>query len=199
MPGEYYRDAFFIALAGSALLIGIRRLLDVVLSYIPVLHRGVPTAFGASYDAVHPAAAILGGAIVLGLLVTGVLALASGFLGAELRVRWLRLFLFLALAVGLVSNWGNTADFVRQFIANVVLLGFVVSGIRHVARFNLLGWFLVVACTTILSGALELLGQPASFYKMNGYFALACVVGLLAWPLVSWRLAGSADGAKVSA
>jgi hypothetical protein len=74
------------------------------------------------------------------------------------------------------------------------VLGFVIFGIRHVARFNVLGWFLVVVCTALLSGVVEMLGQPASFYRVNGYFVLACLVALLAWPLVSWRL-----GAKTAA
>ena len=188
MPPEYYRDAFWIALGGSAALIAIRRLLDVLGSHLPVLHRGVPSSFGASFDSLYPAVAIIGSAIVLGMLVTGVLALVGGVLGAELRVRWLRLFLFLAVAVGFISNWGNTTDFLRQFVSGLVILGFIVFGIRHVARFNVLGWFLVVVCTALLSGVVEMLGQAASFYRMNGYLVLAGLVALLAWPLISWRL-----------
>jgi membrane protease YdiL (CAAX protease family) len=189
MPAEYYRDAFWIAVGGSAALVGIRRLLDVIYAKLPVLYRGVPASFGASYDALSPAVAIVGSAIVLGLLVTGILALAGAFLGAELRRRWLRLLLFGAVALAMVSNWGNAWDFVRQFITGLVLLGFVIFGIRQVARFNVLGWFLVVVCTALLAGAGELLGQPATFYRVNGYFTLACLLGLLAWPLIRWRMA----------
>jgi hypothetical protein len=194
MPPEYYRDAFWIAVGGSAALIGIRRVLDVLWSHLPVLHRGVPSSIGTSYDSLYPAVAIVGSALVLGMLTTGVLALAGAVIGAELRVRWLRLFLFLAMAMAFVSNWGNTADFLRQFVSGLVLLGFVVFGIRHVARFNVLGWFLVVVCTALLSAVVEMLGQPGSFYKVNGYFTLACLVALLAWPLITWRL-----GAKTAA
>jgi MFS family permease len=196
MPPEYYRDAFWIAVGGSAALIGLRRLLDVLTARLPVLHRGVPSAFGASFDALYPAVAIVGSALLLGLIATGVMALAGAFVGAEIRRRWLRLFLFLAVALAMVSNWGNAADFVRQFLSGVVLLGFVVFGIRHVARFNVLGWFLVVVCTALLAGSVEILGQPAAFYRVNGYFTLGCLVALLSWPLISWRLAARTDAVK---
>lgn len=191
MPPEYYRDAFWIALGGSAALLGIRRLLEMIFSKLPVLHRAVPASFGASYDALYPAVAIVGSAIMLAMLITGVLALGGAFLGAELRRRWLRLFLFVAIALAMVSNWGNSLDFMRQFLTGVVMLGFVVFGIRHVARFNILGWFLVVICTALLAGTSELIGQPAAFYKVNGYFTLASMLGFLAWPLIRWRMAAN--------
>jgi len=41
------------------------------------------------------------------LLITGVLAVAVAFIGAELRVRWLRLLLFFAMAAAMVTNWGS--------------------------------------------------------------------------------------------
>jgi hypothetical protein len=189
MPPDYYRDAFWIGLGGSALLVGLRRTIDVILSHWPTHRHDLPTAFGGSYDAIYPAAAIIGGAIVTALLLTGVLALAGGFVGAELRVRWLRLTLFLAVAAALVSSPWTGLGFVKEFIANLILLGFVVFGIRRVARFNILGWFLVAACTVLLGGAMELLSQPDSFYKVNGYAVLAFLVALFAWPLASWRMA----------
>jgi len=196
MPPEYYRDAFWIGLGGSALLIGLRRALDVILSHWPTQHHDLPTAFGGSYDAIYPAAAIIGGAIVTALLITGILALAGGFVGAELRVRWLRLALFLAVAAAIVGSPWTGFGFAKEFIGNLILLGFVVFGIRRVARFNMLGWFLVAACAGLLGGATELLSQPDSFYKVNGYVVLAFLVALLAWPLVSWRMAPSAPQEK---
>ena len=104
--------------------------------------------------------------------------------------------LFFGVAIGLISNWGNGADFMWQLVANLVLLGFVVFGIRNVARFNVLGWFLAVACTGLLAGGVELLRQPATYYRVNGYFVMAGLIALLAWPLVSWRLGNSATQAK---
>jgi hypothetical protein len=52
----------------------------------------------------------------------------------------------------------------------------------------MLGWFLVIACTSLLGGAIELLSQPNRFYQMQGYMVMAALAVLLLWPLVTWRL-----------
>jgi membrane protease YdiL (CAAX protease family) len=188
MPGNYYRDAFWIGLGGSALLIGLRRVIETILAHLPTLHRGYPAHFGDSFDAAYPAAMVIGGTIMRALFITGLIALISSFLGAELRVRWLRLFLFLALAASFVSNWGSTADFLQQFVATIVILAVIVFGIRRIARFNMLGWFLVIASTGLLSGAVELLSQPNRFYQLQGYIVAAALALLLFWPLLTWRI-----------
>jgi len=190
MPSNYYRDAFWIALGGAGVLLGVRRLLLLVDHWWPTLHRGLPSSFGDSFDAIFPAAAIIGGGVLHALFLTGTFALAAAFLGAELRVRWLRLVLFLALAATQISDWGSAADFLRQFLGSVLVLGVVVLGIRNVVRFNLLGCFLVITGGAFLSGAVELLSQPDGFYRSQGYWVVAALMLLLAWPLVAWR-AGS--------
>jgi hypothetical protein len=188
MPANYYRDAFWIALGGSALLIGLQRFLSAASLWWPTLQRAVPNSFGTSFDALAPAAGVIGGAIYRGLLITGVLAVAVAFIGAELRVRWLRLLLFFAMAAAMVTNWGSPADFLKQFLGRLILLTVVVFGIRWVARFNLLGWFLVIVCTGMLGAGLELTGQPDAFYRSQGYIVVTASAVLLAWPLVLWRL-----------
>jgi membrane protease YdiL (CAAX protease family) len=188
MPGEYYRDAFCIGLGGSALLIGLQRLLSAASLWWPTLQRGTPSNFGTAFDALLPAAGVIGGAVLRGLLITGVLALATAFVGAELRVRWLRLLLFFTIAAAMVTSWGSPADFLKRFLVQVIFLGFVVFGIRRVARLNMLGWFLVVVCTGLLGAGSELLGQPDAFYQGQGYIVWTALGVLLAWPLVLWRL-----------
>ncbi|HET7108304.1 MAG TPA: type II CAAX endopeptidase family protein [Candidatus Acidoferrum sp.] len=188
MPGEYYRDAFCIAVGGTGLLIGLRRLLGAADAWWPTLHRALPANFGESFDAIYPAAGLIAGAIVRALLITGVFALAGAFLGAELRVRWLRLALFLALAASFVGDWGSTGDFLKQFLASALVLGVVVFGFRRVVRFNLMGCFLVVVSVALLGGAVELVSQSNGFYRAQGHLALAALVLLLGWPLVTWRM-----------
>jgi membrane protease YdiL (CAAX protease family) len=188
MPADYYRDAFWIALGGAAVLVGLRRLLGAVDAWWPTLHRGLPAGFGESFDALYPAAGIIGGAIVRGLFITGTFALAAAFLGAELRVRWLRLALFIALAASLISDWGSPGDFLKQFLMSVLLLGVVVFGFRRVVRFNLLGCFLVVAGVSLLGAAVELVSQSNGFYRSQGHLVLAALGILLLWPLVAWRI-----------
>src|SRR5262249_32610074 len=131
MPGEYYRDAFWIALGGSGVLLAVKRILLVLDLWWPTVHRGVPASFCGSFDSDFPAATIIGRGIPRALFLTGTFALAASFLGAELRVRWLRLVLFLALAAAQPSDWGNGADFLKQFLGSVLVLGVVVLGIRN--------------------------------------------------------------------
>lgn len=199
MPADYYRDAFWIALGGSGVLMGVKRLLVVADQWWPTLHRGLPASFGDSFDAVFPAATIIGGGILRALFLTGTFALAAAFLGAELRVRWLRLVLFLALAAAQISDWGNGADFLKQFLGSLLVLGVVVLGIRNVVRFNLLGCFLVIVSAALLGGATELLSQPESFYRSQGYWVVGALVLLVAWPLVAWRTVSPQESERPAA
>ncbi|MGB7844731.1 MAG: CPBP family intramembrane glutamic endopeptidase [Candidatus Acidiferrum sp.] len=195
MPADYYRDAFWIGISGSALLIGLRRLLDFVSAWWPTLHRGLPASFGDSFDAIFPGLGVIGSTIFRALLTTAVVCLAAAFLGAELRVRWLRLVLFFAVAASFVLSYGSAADFLKQSLSSAIVLAVVVFGIRRVARFNLLGLFLVAACASLFAAAGELVTQPDAFYRTNGYGILLAAMLLLVWPLLNWRLRGQAGPA----
>ena len=63
MPAEYYRDAFFIGLGGSAFLIGLRRLLDFAFAHWPALHRELPASFGDIFDSMTPGLGLVGSVI----------------------------------------------------------------------------------------------------------------------------------------
>jgi membrane protease YdiL (CAAX protease family) len=193
MPAIYYRDALWIALGGTALLIGLRQFLAAADAWWPTLHRGLPANFGDNFDALYPAATVVGGAILRGLFLTGTFALATSFLGAELRARWLRMVLFFALAAALVSDWGNAGDFLKQLLGSLVVLSVVVFGIRRVVRFNLLGCFLLVASVSLLTGVWGLLSQADSFYRAQAYWILGVLIALLAWPAVAWRMGSRRD------
>ena len=192
MPAEYYRDAFWIGIGGSALLIGLRRALDFASALWPTLHRTLPSSFGESFDSVFPGAGLIGGSVIRALFYVGILALGAAFVGAEMRVRWLRLLLFFAVAGAFVFSWGSPADFLKQFLATALLFAVVVFGMRLLVRFNVLGLFLIATCTAILAAAAEFLAQPDRFYHLNGYVLVFAVVMLLAWPLLSWRLRSNA-------
>jgi len=56
-----------------------------------------------------------------------------------------------------------------------------------VVRFNMLGYFLVVAGTSLLAAAAKLVSEPDGFYCGNGYAVLLILAGLLAWPLAAWN------------
>ena len=192
MPAGYYRDAFWIGLGGAAGILGLERLLAFASTYWPTAHRSLEASFGQDFDALLPIAATLGGAVFRGLLFTGLVAAIASFVAAQVRHRLLRfsLLVFGALAV-VGGGWGTPADLMKQFMARLILLGVLAFGVRRLMRFNILGCFLVVACTTLVSTAAELLGQPDSFYRANGYAILLALVLLFLWPLAAWRLRGA--------
>src|SRR5262249_7396307 len=85
-------------------------------------------------------------------------------------------------------GWGSPADFLKQWLAQLVFLAVVVAGIARVVRMNLLGYFLVLAVPSLLLGAQELLSQPDGFYRRQGYLVIATLALLLIWPLSRWLM-----------
>lgn len=187
MPHRYYRDALFIGLGGTGAFIALGRLTYLLEKIWSTPHRALEAAIGQDFDAYLPAAQVLGGAVTRGLLITGVLALAVAFIATRLRARWMRIALFLLIALAFVGDWGNGADFAKQLITRAVILAVVWWGTAQVVRFNLLGYFLVVSFTAILGAAARLYEQPAAFYRANTLALYAAAIVLLLWPLVEWR------------
>jgi hypothetical protein len=187
MPALYYRDALFVGLGGGGALVGLQALLHAIAQYWPTAHRSTPASFGSNFDAFVPAASILGTSTIHGLLFTGGVALVASFVAAQLRAPWMRILTFLLGTLALMpSNWGSPADFAKQWVAELILLSVLVFGVRYVMRFNILGCFLVLAATALISDAADLLGQPDRFYRLNGYAVIFALALLLAWPLFAW-------------
>jgi hypothetical protein len=164
-------------------------LLDALSTCWPTMHRAFDASFGSDFDATLPAAAVLGNALLRGLMSSGLVALIASFVAAKVKQQLLRALLFLGGALSLVgSNWGTPADFLKQFLARVIVLAILAFGVKYIARFNLLGMFLVTTGTTLLSAAAELLSQPDRFYHANGYAVVFLLILLLAWPFLAWRV-----------
>jgi membrane protease YdiL (CAAX protease family) len=200
MPANYYRDAFSIGLGGTAALFGLQRLVATASPHWPTLHRALPAFFGQEFDAIVPAVSMTAGTLQHGLLLTGIVVAAAAFVAAEVRHPGVRFLLLLLGALSVTpGNWGGPADLVKQFLTQLILLSVVVFGVRYILRFNIIACFLVVAGTSLLGGATELLAQPDSFYRRNGYVVLTALVLLFAWPLVAWRRADSANSGDVAA
>ena len=187
MPREYYRDALVIAVGGGAALMGAWRLPYLLGRFWPTLHASFSAPLPQGLDAYFPAGQVIGGAILRGLLMAGLVALAAGFLGAIFRQRWVRLLFFLLLAVALVGDWGSPADFLKQLLGRAFLLAIIVLGAQRLVRFNLLGYFLTTAITMLFGGAVELFSQPNAFYRANGIAVAVAMLALLVWPLMAWR------------
>jgi MFS family permease len=192
MPREYYRDALLIGLGGSAALLALERLFVSAAAYWPTTHRWFDLVIGQDFDAIVPAAAILGETVLLGLLYTGLVVAISAFVAARVRQPGLRILLFFLGALSLVGGaWGGPADFAKQFLARAILLAVLVIGVSRVMRFNLLGCFLVASGTSLFGAAAELLAQPNAHYRSNGYAVLIALVALYAWPFAVWQVAGN--------
>lgn len=199
MPSAYYRDALWIGLGGSAGLLGLDRILAAIGAHWPTMHRSFEISFGQDFDAFVPAASVLGGTLGHSLMTTGLIAATACFIAARVRQPGLRILLFLLWAFSRAGGgWGTPADFFKQFVAQLIVLGVLVFGVRRVMRFNLLGCFLVVAGTSLLGGIVELLSQPNSFYRANGYAVLLALCLLFAWPLAAWRFGTPTLGAEGS-
>ena len=131
------------------------------------------------------------------LLLTGLVTAIAAFIAAQVRQSWLRILLLPLGALALIGGgWGSPADFEKQFLARLILLAVLAFGVQRVMRFNILGCFLIVAGTSLFGGAAELLAQPDSFYRANGYAVLVMLVLLFAWPLAAWRLRGATPAAS---
>ena len=200
MPANYYRDAFCLGLGGSAALLGVQRLLAVASPFWPTVHRALPASFGQAFDAILPAVSFTGGALQYSLRLTGIVAAVAAFVAAYVRHPGVRILLLLFGALSIIpGNWGSPADLAKQFLTQLILLSVVALGVRYVMRFNILGCFLLVAGTSLLGGAAELLSQPDSFYRENGYAVLLALVLLFAWPFVAWRMGSSTNSREAPA
>ena len=198
MPGSYYRDALIIGVGGTAALIGVRRASEWVSQHWPTAHRSLAAAFGSDYDSLLPAISISATTVLRGMLFTGLIALAAGFIAARCRSTTIRALLFVLASLAMTGGWGSPADFVKQWILSAIFLAIVVFGVARVARLNLLGYFLVLAISTLLLGIGELLPQPNGFYHVQGIVCVAALAALIIWPVAAWLTAKETDVAPAS-
>ena len=192
MPGTYYRDALCVGLGGVTGLLGFERLVAAAAAHWPAMHRSLQASFGQDFDALLPSASILGGAVLRGLFRTGLVALIASFVAAHVRQPALRILLLLVGSLSLVSSgWGSPRDLVTEFLRQLALLSTLALGVRYLVRFNVLGCCLIVTGISLLGAAADLLSQPDSFYRANGYAVVLALSLLFAWPLVAWRMGNS--------
>ncbi|HWZ98152.1 MAG TPA: type II CAAX endopeptidase family protein [Candidatus Dormibacteraeota bacterium] len=189
MPGDYYRDALIIGIAGVVALAGLQSAIGWLSAHYPTAHRAVSAAFGSDLAAILPAASTVGAAISHALMFSALIAAISGFIAVYIKPLALRIPLFLVAAAIRIGDWGSPADFAKQFLLNCIWLGAIVCGIRWLAKLNLLGVFLVLAGGSLLGPAFTFLGHTSTFYRDNGYMALGALGILLAWPLFKWLTA----------
>lgn len=187
MPAGYYLDALYIGLGGAAALVGLARLNSLLSRIWPTAKRSLDALLPSSLDAYLPASQVLAGVLSSGLFWTGLIALVGGFIVGYVQKRWQQVTLFTLVVLTMTSNWGSPADFAKQVLMQLVILGLAVWGAVRIVRFNALAYFLLAAVLVISGEAARLLEQPNGFFRANGFALLAMGVVLVVWPLAAWR------------
>ncbi len=188
MPAAYYRDAFCIALCGAAAWIGLQRLQFLVWRTPPLQHS-VAAAVPSILDARWPGVSAIASAVILTFLLTALLCLVAGFFADCVRSGWLRAALMIGFAVLAAEDYASAGSFARGAGFTLLTLVVIALGVTQLARFNLMGYFLLILLLALAQGGSQLLQQPNSFFHSNGYTVVAFAVILLAWPLIAWRRA----------
>ena len=175
-----------IGLGGTGALIALSRVTEWSAAQWPTVHRVTTAAFGFDFDSLLPGIAIPAGAVLHGLVFSGLIAVIGGFVVAHCKSRAVRGLLFMLGSLAMVGGWGSPGDFAKQWIARAVFLAVVVFGVTKVVRLNLLGYFLVLTIPGLLLGGVELLSQPNAFYRQQGVICVVALAVLLIWPVAAW-------------
>jgi membrane protease YdiL (CAAX protease family) len=192
MPRAYYRDALFIGLGGTAAWMGLDAISKWVYQHWPGVPAGAAASFGSNLDALFPMGAIVGSGVRGGLTLTALVVITAAFLASMIRSKWLRgiVFVLAVLALGgIAANWHDSMDVAKKMMIGAVWIAVIDLAVRYLIRFNVLGYFLILAGLSLLAGAGEVLRHPDYFYQANGYGVVAALVVLFGWPLVAWRRA----------
>ena len=73
----------------------------------------------------------------------------------------------------MATNVATPGAFFREAAFHLVAVVAVWFGVTHIARFNVLGYFLLAAMIALVPAAIELLEQPNPYLHANGYAILA--------------------------
>src|SRR5260370_28343505 len=98
------------------------------------------------------------------VVVTGVL------IGSVMRGRWQRasIFVLAVLALGgMGANWHDPMDVAKKMIIGAVWIAVIDLAVQYVIRFNVLGYFLILAGVSLVEGPGEMRRHPDFFYRPN--------------------------------
>ena len=186
MKAGYFRDAFCVALFGSAAVMGLNRL-PALFARWPLLRHSLGTSVPENLDVLNPAVGTLASAIAAAFLTVGILGLAAGLIAAYVRPAWMRAALMILYAALMATNVATPGAFFREAAFHLVAVAALWYGVTHIARFNVLGYFLLAAMLALVPGAIEFLEQPNPYLHANGYAVIAFAIAILAWPLMRWQ------------
>ena len=186
MSAAYFRDAFCLALFGSAAVMAFNRL-PVLFARWPVFRHSLGTSVPQNLDVLNPAVGSLALAIAAAFLWAGVAGIAAGLIAMYVRPLWMRIALLVLYAVLESTNVATAGTFFHDAAFHLVIVTALWYGVTHIARFNVLGYFLLGAMTVLVPAAVELIEQPNPYLHANGYAVVAIALAILAWPLMRWQ------------
>jgi hypothetical protein len=186
----YFRDAFCLALFGSAAVMGLNRL-PALFAHWPLLQHSLGASVPDNLDLLNPAVGALASAVAGAFFTVGVLGIVAGLIAAYVRQTWIKAAFMILYSVLMATNVAMPGAFFREAVFHLVTVAALWYGVTHIARFNVLGYFLLAAMIALVPPAFELLEQPNPYLHANGYAVIAIALAVLAWPLVRWRRAGS--------
>ena len=182
----YFRDALCVGLFGSAAVMGFARL-PALLARWPILRHSLGANVPENLGLLNPAAGSLASAIAGAFLAVGLLGIAAGLVAKYIRPAWMRATLVILIAAFLATNVATPGSFFREAALQLAALAALWYGVTRIARFNVLGYFLLAAVLVMVPGAFELLNQANPYLRANGYAVLVFALALLAWPLMRWQ------------
>jgi hypothetical protein len=188
MNPKYFRDAFSVALFGSFAVMGLNRL-PALFARWPLLRHSLATSVPGNLDLLNPSLGNLASAIAAAFLTAGILGLAVGLIAAYVRPMWMRVGLMILYAMLMATNVATPGAFFREAAFHLVAVAALWYGVTHIARFNVLAYFLLAAMLVLVPGAVELVEQPNPYFHANGYAVVAIAIAILAWPLMRWQRA----------
>ncbi len=176
-----------MALFGSAAVMGLNRL-PALFAHWPLLRHTLGASVPENLDLLNPAAGAGASSIAAAFLTVGILGLAAGLIATYVRPAWMRAGLLVLYAVLMATNVATTGAFFREAAFHLAAVVALWYGVTHIARFNVLGYFLLAAMIVLVPAAIDLLQQPNPYFHANGYAVVVFALAILAWPLsTSWR------------
>jgi membrane protease YdiL (CAAX protease family) len=182
----YFRDAFCVALFGSAAVIGLNRL-PLLLARWPLLRHSLGASVPENLDQLSPALGAFASSIAAAFVMAGFIGLATGLIAAYVRPTWMRAGLLVLVAVLMTTDVASPAAFFREVFVHLATVLVLWFGVTRLVRFNVLGYFLLAAMLSLVPSTIELLQQPNSQFHANGYAVVAFALVILAWPMMRWR------------
>jgi hypothetical protein len=192
MPAAYYRDAFCVAAFGSAAVLGLGRLPGLFARW-PLLRHTLGAAVPGSLDMLNPASATIASSILMSFFTAGLVGLAAGLIAIYVRPRWMRAGILICYAALVATNVATPGGYLREAAFHLVAAGVLWVGVTQIARFNVMGYFLLSAMIALVRGAVDLLQQPNTYFHVNGYIVVAFALAILAWPVICWKRSEAAQ------